>query len=170
MIAIKDISAMIARINEFQDAFIRSVCLPHSITLTYWAFGFVFFYLGIQKVLPHRSTADVQLATIGGLIGVPYIPFVAFIGLWQIAIGIGFLARKLRFAGMLFVLYQVFAFGSLIVLRHVVFQPPYIPIFTFDVPWALGMYGAFILKNLVFAGVFFVLAAQEYGQPLEADQ
>ena len=162
------ISGVISRINAIQDEFIRRVCLPHSITVTYWTFGFVFCYLGIQKVLPHRSTADVQLATVGGLFGLPYIPFVAFIGVWQLAIGIGFFLRRLRFAGMLFVLYQVFAFGSLVVLRHVVFQPPYIPIFTLDVPWALGMYGAFILKNLVFAGVFFVLAAQEYRAPAEA--
>ena len=159
----------INRVNAFQDYLIRRYCVPYSITLTYWSFAFVFLYLGVQKVHPHRSTADVQLAIIGGLIGVPYVHFVAFIGLWQMAIGVGFLLRRLRFAGMLFVLYQVFAFGSLVVLRHVVFQPPYIPIFSLELPWALGVYAAFILKNLVFAGVFFVLAAHEYGEAGSGD-
>lgn len=145
--------------NEFQDRLIDRYVRPHAVTLTYWAFAAVFLYFGAQKVLPHRSTADVQLATVGGLIGAPYLAFVAFVGLWQMAIGASFLLRRLRLAAIFFVTYQVFALITLIVLHNVVFQPPYLTVVGIEIPWALGMYAAFLLKNLVLAGGFFVLAS-----------
>lgn len=157
----------VERANALQDELIQRYVVPYAVTATYWAFAVVFCYVGVQKVLPHRSTADVQLAIVGGLFGIPYIPFVAFVGAWQVAIGLAFLFRRLRLAGMLFFSFQFFAFGSLVVLRYVAFQPPYIPVLGFEFPWALGIYAAFVLKNLVFAGAFFVLATQEFDGPVE---
>ena len=165
-VAVRSLEGLIRRVNGIQDELVRRYCVPYAITLTYWSFAVVFVYLGAQKVLPHRSSADVQLAVLGGIIGVPYIPFVAFVGIWQLSIGVAFFLRRLRLAGMLFFLYQFFAFGSLVLLRHVVFQPPYIPAFGVELPWAVGVYAAFILKNVVFAGIFFVLAALE-AEPFE---
>lgn len=145
----------------FQDRLVSDYVEPYGVTFAYWAFAFVFLYLGLQKVVPHRSSADVQLATVGGVLGVPYVPFVAFVGAWQMAIGAMFLVRRLRLAGVLFVTYQVFTFSTLVVLRYVVFQPPWITVFGVNVQWALGSYAAFVLKNLVLAGAFFVLVAIE---------
>lgn len=147
--------------NDLQDHIVRTYFAPNAVTLVYWSFAVVFLYLGVQKVLPHRSTADVQLATIGGLLGVPYVTFVAVIGVWQMCIGGAFLFRRLRLAALFFFSYQVFAVGSLFVLRYIVFQPPYLDVFGIEIQWALGLYAAFILKNLVLAGVFFVLASEE---------
>ena len=154
-------TATVERVNALQDRLIARYVVPYSVTVTYWAFAFVFLYLGLQKVVPHRSTADVQLATVGGLVGVQYVPFVTFIGAWQMAIGVLFLVRRLRLAGALFISYQVFTFSTLVALRYIVFQPPWITVLGVDVQWALGAYAAFVLKNVVLAGVFFVLVALE---------
>lgn len=152
---------LVERVNAFQDRLVADYVRPHAVPLTYWAFGAVFLYLGLQKVVPHRSTADVPLSTIGGLVGVPYVEFVTAIGVWQMLIGALFLARRLRLAGVFFITYQVFTFGTLVVLRYIVFQPPWITVLGVDLPWALGAYSAFILKNTVIAGAFFVLAGIE---------
>lgn len=159
-----DVLEIVETINTLQDRIVKRYFLPYSVTLVYWSFAFVFFYLGLQKVVPHRSTADVQLATIGGLLGVPYIPFVTAIGIWQIAIGLLFLLRRLRLCAWLFFSYQFFTFGTLIVLKRIVFQPPWITIMGIEIPWALGSYSAFILKNLIFAAIFFLLATYEIGE------
>jgi len=145
-----------------QDRLVARYLQPYSVTLVYLAFSFVFLYLGLQKVVPHRSTADVQLATIGGLLGLPYVPFVTFVGLWQLTIGGLFLLRRLRLCAWFFFSYQVFTFGTLIVLRRIVFQPPWLSVAGMELPWALGAYAAFILKNLGFAAIFFVLASYEF--------
>ena len=155
----RSVANAVETVNAFQDRLVRTYFRPNAVTLTYWAFAFVFLYVGVQKVAPHRSSADVQLATVGGLLGIPYLEFVTFVGLWQIVIGALFLLRRLRLAAMLFVTFQLFTFGTLVVLSHVVFQPPWITVLGFDVPWALGAYAAFVLKNLVLAGTFFVLAS-----------
>jgi len=155
------VEAAIERVNAFQDRLVSDYVAPYAVSAAYRSFALVFFYLGLQKVVPHRSAADIQLATIGGLVGLPYIQFVTLIGIWQMAIGVLFLLRRLRLAGGLFVTYQVFTFGTLVVLRYIVFQPPWITVLGIDVPWALGAYAAFILKNTVIAGGFFVLAGLE---------
>lgn len=153
----------IERVNSLQDRIVSAYFAPYSVSLTYWAFSFVFLYLGIQKVVPHRSAADVQLATIGGLVGLPYIPFVLFVGVWQMVIGGLFLLRRLRLCAWFFFSYQLFTLSTLVVLNKIVFQPPWIPVLGFEIPWALGSYSAFVLKNLIFAAIFFVLASQEFG-------
>lgn len=149
----------IDRVNAFQDRLVRTYLQPYSLTFTYWACAFVYLYIGFQKVSPHRSAADVQLGTVGGLLGIPYVPFVTFIGVWQIVIGALFLLRRLRLCALFFFTYQFFTFGTLVWLRYIVFQPPWITVFGIDIQWALGAYAAFILKNLVFAAIFFVLAS-----------
>ena len=151
----------IERVNAFQDRIVATYLQPNAITFTYWACAFVYLYVGLQKVSPHRSAADVQLATVGGLVGIPYIPFVTFIGVWQIVIGALFFLRRLRLCAIFFFTYQVFSVGTLVALRYIVFQPPWITVFGVDFQWALGSYAAFILKNVVFAAVFFVLASQD---------
>lgn len=148
--------------NALQDRLVAHYIEPYSVTFVYWAFSFVFLYLGLQKVVPHRSTADVQLGTIAGLLGLPYIPVVTFVGIWQIVIGGLFLLRRLRSCAWFFFSYQIFTFATLVVLWKIVFQPPWIPLFGFEIPWALGAYAAFVLKNLIFAAIFFVLASYEF--------
>lgn len=159
------ITDAVAAVNAFQDWLVGRYLAPYSVRATYLAFAFVFIYLGIQKMVPHRSSADVELATIGGLVGIPYIPFVTFVGAWQVAIGAAFLAHRLRLAGIVFISYQAYTFGTLVVLRYVAFQPPWLSVLGVDIQWALGMYAAFILKNLVLASVFFVLVAIELDAP-----
>lgn len=151
----------VERVNDAQDRIVREILQPHATTFVYWSCAAVYLYIGLQKVSPHRSAADVQLATVGGLVGIPYLPFVVCIGVWQILIGGLFLTRRLRVCALFFFTYQMFSLVTLVVLRHRVFQPPWIEALGADVPWALGAYAAFILKNVVFAAVFFVLASVE---------
>ena len=84
------VSRLVARVNSFQDRLVRDYLQPHCVTFAYWAFALVFVYLGLQKVLPHRSSVDVQLSTVAGLVGLPYIPFVTFVGIWEVIIGVLF--------------------------------------------------------------------------------
>jgi len=153
--------AAIESVNAFQDRLVTRYFDRFSVAFAYWAFAAVFLYLGVQKVVPHRSTADVELATIGGLVGLPYIEFVTAVGVWQILIGVLFLLRRLRLCAWFFFSYQVFTFSTLVVLRRIVFQPPWLTVLGAEIPWALGSYSAFILKNLALAALFFVLASQE---------
>lgn len=159
---VASVTDAVESVNRLQDWLVSAYFRPYSIAFTYWAFSFIFLYIGIQKVVPHRSAADVQLARIGAIVGIPYLEFVLFIGVWQLIIGGLFLLRRLRLCAWFFFSYQFFTISTVVVLNKIVFQPPWIHVFGFEIPWALGSYAAFVLKNLVFAAIFFVLASQEF--------
>jgi hypothetical protein len=58
----------------------------------------------------------------------------------------------------------VVAFTTLLVIPYAIFQPPWLTVLGVDVPWALGSFSAFLLKNVVFVGAFMLLANNELGE------
>ena len=169
------VSTLASRLNRFQDVIIARIFEKWAVDFTYLAFAFVFFYFGIQKPAPVDSPVRVPVSVfvddLSSLLSVlvqtqVQIPLewaMVFIGAYEMFLGLLFLFRRIRVAFWLFFLHQAVGFIAIFWAYDVVFQPPWLSIGGLDIPWALGGFSAFVLKNVVFIGAFMFLASAELG-------
>lgn len=168
-------TGFIGRTNRLQDRIADKVTEKLAVRYTYVAFGFVFFFFGLQKPAPVdspvRTPVSVFLAELSRMLS--WIPGVEveipvglglnFIGFYEMFMGLLFIFGLLRIAFWLFIAHQTVGFISIIVAWRSVFQPPWLSIGGFEFPWLLGGYSAFVLKNLLFIAAFLFLIHHELG-------
>jgi len=117
------------------------------------ALGVVFIWFGALKLVPGLSPAeDLVLAT------VPFLPghtFMVVLGLWEVAIGIGFVTgRALRITILLLFLQMPGTMSPILLLPDRVFT-----VF----PYGLTLEGQYIVKNLVLISAALVIGATVRG-------
>lgn len=120
-----------------------------SIPVLRFALALVYIWFGALKLVPGLSPAeDLVLAT------VPFLPggvFVPFLGVWEIAIGLGFLTGKaLRLTILLLFLQMPGAMAPVVLLPERVFSA---------FPYGLTLEGQYIVKNLVLVGAALAVGA-----------
>ncbi len=113
------------------------------------ALGVVYVWFGGLKLVPGLSPAEeLVLAT------VPFLPghlFVPFLGVWEIAIGAGFLTgRALRLTILLLFLQMPGTMAPLVLLPEQVFTA---------FPYGLTLEGQYIVKNLVLVAAALTVGA-----------
>lgn len=117
------------------------------------ALGVVFVWFGALKLFPGMSPAeDLVRATVPVLPGALFLPF---LGIWEIAIGLGFLTGwALRFTILLLFLQMPGTLAPVVLLPERVFT-----VF----PFALTLEGQYIVKNLVLISAALVIGATVRG-------
>lgn len=159
---------VIDRLLALQDRLVETFD-EYGVAFTYYAFGFVFLYFGLQKPAPVASPIRAPVEAFVGTAGIPIGIASPFIGWYEIVLGTLFLFRRLRLAFFVFLAHQAVAFLPLVVIPYVAFQPPWLDALGMDLPWALDWFSAFILKNTVFVGAFMLLASRELGGGTDAE-
>lgn len=159
----KPISEAVERINSLQDRIVRDYFVPYGTTFLYYSFGFVFFYFGLQKPAPVQSPVFVEVTLFAGHFGIPSRPAILFVGLYEMFLGLLFFLKRIRLVFWLFFAHQIVGFLTLLTIPYSVFQPPWLTVFGIDIPWAVGGFSAFVLKNVVWVGAFIVLVSLELG-------
>jgi uncharacterized membrane protein YkgB len=124
------------------------------------ALGVVFVWFGALKLVPGLSPAeDLVRAT------VPFLPgewFLPFLGLWEVAIGLGFLTgRALRITILLLFLQMPGTLAPIVLLPSRVFTV---------LPVGLTLEGQYIVKNLVLIAAALVIGATVRGARLREEQ
>ena len=169
------VSTLASRHHRFQDVIVAGVFERWAVGFTYVAFAFVFFYFGIQKPAPVDSPVRVPVSVfvedlssllsmlVQTQVQIPLKWAIILIGAYEMFLGLLFLFRRIRLAFWLFFLHQIIGFIAIFLAYDVVFQPPWLSIGGLDIPWALGAFSAFVLKNVVFIGAFMFLASAELG-------
>jgi len=119
--------------------------------------GVVFIWFGLLKPLGISAAEPLVLATVRWLpVGDPAV-WVAVIGWWEVAIGVGFLVPGgARIAIALLALQMVGTFLPLVVLPDVAFQSG-------RVPYGPSMEGQYIIKNLLIISAALVVGGTVRG-------
>lgn len=108
--------------------------------------GVIYIWFGILKPLGMSPAADLVAAT------TPWVPSefaIAFVGWWEVLIGVCLLVRPLlRVAIALLFLQMLGTFAPLVLLPHVTFNQP---------PFGLTIEGQYIIKNLLIISAALVI-------------
>jgi hypothetical protein len=135
----------------------------YAVNAMYWSYGFIFFFFGLQKpapaVSPPKFPISSGLSSLGINLPVEYV--MLFIGAYEMVLGLIFLFRKIKIASWLFWPHQLIAFLTLFLIPFEIFQPPWLEIGSYSVPWLLDSFSAFVLKNLIFVAAFILLYKNE---------
>ena len=140
---------------EWMDQRIAAWMERHGSRILRITLGVVFIWFGALKMVPGMSPAeDLVRAT------VPFIPgqiFLPFLGIWEIAIGLGFLTgRALRITILLLFLQMPGTISPMFLLPEQVFT---------SFPFGLTMEGQYIVKNLVLIAAALVIGSSLRGRP-----
>jgi uncharacterized membrane protein YkgB len=141
------------------DRTITSWMARMGITLLRVSVGIVFVWFGALKLVPGLSPAeDLIRATL------PFLPmafFIPFLGIWEVAIGLGFISGRFTRATILLMFLQMLGAASPLVLR---------PDWVFKVfPFALTLEGQYIVKNAVLISAALVVGATVRGGRLDPE-
>lgn len=158
-----NLTIALQKFNSLQDYIINRYFRRFSVTAMYWSFAFIFIYFGLQKPAPVTSPPQVPISAAVSKIGIPVQPTLLFIGTYEIFLGVLFFFKQIRVVFWLFFAHQITTFLTLFMIPYVVFQPPWITMAGVEIPWALGEFSAFVLKNAVFVTGFMLLASIELG-------
>lgn len=136
------------RVNALDERISRLMS-DWSIPVLRLALGVVYVWFGALKLVPGLSPAEDLVAAT-----VPFLPaslFMPFLGLWEIAIGLGFLfGRALRLTILLLFLQMPGTMAPIVLLPDRVFS-----VF----PYGLTLEGQYIVKNLVLVGAALVVGS-----------
>jgi uncharacterized membrane protein YkgB len=131
----------------------------NSLTILRIGLGIVFLWFGTLKLFPGLSPAESLVRDTVFLVDPTW--FLPVLGIWEMAIGIGFvLGRWMRLTLLLLFLQMPGTALPLLVLPEAVWQ-------TF--PYALTLEGQYIIKNLVLVGAALVLGATVRGGRLDPE-
>jgi uncharacterized membrane protein YkgB len=131
------------------DSVMTRFLADHGITLLRVALGVVFVWFGALKVTDHSPVADLVADTVYWL---PSGFFVRFLGVWEIAVGVGLLVPvALRLTLLLFWAQMAGTFLVLVVHPGLAFQH--------GNPLLLTMTGEFVIKNLVLIAAGLVIGS-----------
>ena len=123
------------------------------LTLLRISMGVVFFWFGALKLFPGASPAADLIRD-----SITFLPpnlFIPFLGLWEMAIGLGFITGKfLRLTILLMVLQMIGAVSPLVLLPSAVWE---------RFPFVLTLEGQYIIKNVVLISAAFVIGATVRG-------
>jgi uncharacterized membrane protein YkgB len=115
--------------------------------------GIVFFWFGALKLVPGASPAGPLIAASWGFL--PYRPFMVFLGLWEMAIGLGFISGQfLRITILLMMLQMAGTVSPIVLVPDAVWQ---------QFPFVLTLEGQYIIKNLVLIGAALVVGSTVRG-------
>lgn len=132
---------------------LAAACARYGPTLLRAALGTVFVWFGALKLIGASPAADLVARTVTF---VPAELFLPVLGIWEIAIGVGFLVRQLlRSSLLLLFLHMPGTMLPLVVLPEACFAA---------FPHALTMEGQYIVKNLVLIAAAMVVAGAELGR------
>jgi len=153
------VSTLRDRLREYDERFTRrlaALARAYGASATRYAFAFVFLTFGVQKFLvPGPSPVDEPIMAIADASRITTIVPVgltpAFVGIYEVILGLCFLRNRLGVATILFVPHHLITFLTLAVVPSLAFAPP--------IPFAYDTFGAFVLKNVVFVGAFLLLLA-----------
>jgi uncharacterized membrane protein YkgB len=148
--------------NRTQNYIVSRFVEPHVYTYCRMAFAFVFFYFGLQKPAPTHTPVYEPVVLFTAEFGISGQSALLFIGTYEMSLGLLILFNRIRVAFWMFLAHQAVTILSLVIIPYVAFQPPWLTVFGLDIPWALGGYSAFVLKNLVFVAAFLLLAAYHF--------
>jgi uncharacterized membrane protein YkgB len=148
-------SQMMIRFDRL-DANITAWMAGSGISILRVALGIVFLWFGALKFVPGLSPADdLVRATVTFLPGDLFMPF---LGLWEVAIGLGFITgRALRLTILLLFLQMPGTLSPVVLLPERVFT-----VF----PFALTLEGQYIVKNVVLIAAALVIGATVRGARL----
>ncbi len=160
---IRELQGGMGRLNQLQDTIVDTYIRPHSVTAACYCYGFVFLYFGIQKPAPVTSPVRQEVGVFAAQFGLPTTETLLFIGLYEMLLGVLFFTKRIRLVFWPFFAHQLLGFIVLVTIPYTVFQPPWLTIHGIDLPWALGGFSAFVMKNVVFIGGFLVLVSATLG-------
>jgi hypothetical protein len=167
--------SILTTVYYLPDRITEAVFEKWAVNVTYLAFAFVFFYFGLQKPLPAispvRTPISIFASELSGLLSTLFFTEIVisttfaiyFIGAYEMFLGLLFLFKQLRAAFWLFLVHQAVAFFALVLIWDSVFQPPWLTVAGIELPYILGGFSAFVLKNVIFVGAFMLLASKELG-------
>lgn len=161
--SVQSLGRLLQRHDELQDAIVDRVLRPYGLTFAFFCYGFVFFFLGLQKPAPIFTPVRQEVGVFAAQFGIAAMPALLFIGLYEMIMGALFFAKRIRIVFWMFFAHQTVGFLLLIMIPYTVFQPPYLTVLGLDVPWAVGGFSAFVLKNVIFVGGFVLLAMATLG-------
>jgi len=154
---------ILQRVVAVQDRVIQRVFVPIDTAVVYYTFAFVFIFFGIQKFAPGTTPVRTPVGHIITTFGLPIELETAMmiIGLYEVFLGLLFVFKETRLVFTPFFVHQFISLLVLVAAPYAFFQPPYIDLFGVDVPWILGSFSAFVLKNVVFIAAFVLLVSVE---------
>lgn len=139
---------------ERLDAAVAGWLDRHGVTLLRVAIAVVFIWFGVMKVVDRSPVADLVSSTVYWL---PADPFVRFLGVWEIIVGLGLLFPvALRLTLLLFWAQMAGTFLVLVVHPGLSFQD--------GNPLLLTITGEFVLKNLVLITAGLVIGSSLRGR------
>lgn len=149
---------------KIQNTIIEDYFIPHVDTILRASFAFIFFFYGLQKIAPGETPVDVPIGYI--IARTPFIiettTVVTLIGIYEIILGLIFLFNEIRIAAILFFPHQITTQLVILLNTKVFFTPPYLEIGPIEIPWLMGSFAAFALKNVVFIAGFIALLSWKY--------
>jgi len=134
-------------VAEIDERFIRLLD-EHSVSLLRYSLALVFFWFGVLKPIGVSSATGIVSQTVYFL---PPEVFVPVLGVWEMAIGVCLLSRRLLRVGIALLLLQMAGtFLPLVLLPNVSFV---------TVPFVPSLEGQYIIKNLVLISGALVVAS-----------
>jgi putative oxidoreductase len=124
-------------------AFLRT----HAKSILRVALGIVFLWFGLLKIIGQSPVADLISHTYTFL---PLTPFMMFLGIWEVVIGLGLITNKFMKVILPLMWLQMFGTFFSVVLTPSIF-------FMHGNPLLLTTEGEFVIKNLVLVAASFPL-------------
>ncbi len=141
------------------DIQITHLMATYGITFLRISMGVVFFWFGALKLVPGLSPAENLIRE--SITFLPMNLFLPFLAIWEMAIGLGFIAGKFMRLTILLLFLQMPGTISPVFLR------PDLVFIQF--PFALTLEGQYIVKNLVLIGAALVIGSTVRGGRLVDD-
>ena len=139
---------------ERLDAAVAGFLDTYGVTLLRVAIAIVFIWFGVMKVIDRSPVADLVASTVYWL---PADPFVRFLGVWEIIVGLGLLFPvALRLTLLLFWAQMAGTLLVLVVHPGLSFQD--------GNPLLLTLTGEFVVKNLVLISAGLVIGSSLRGR------
>jgi len=130
--------------------------LKNIVNLLRISLGIIFLWYGMLKFFPELSPAeDLAINTINWMFNglIPSIISIKLLALWEVLVGIGFiLGIYTRYFTILFLIHMVLTFLPLFIFPELSFT---------NAPYAFTIVGQYIVKNIVFILVGFLILKVE---------
>ena len=149
---------------KLQNTLVEKYFVPYAAVYLRFAFAFVFCLYGLQKVAPTPTPVfnPIEHLVIQAPITIPATVVIGFIGTYEMFMGLLFAFKRLRLVMVFFFPHQITTQLVIWLNTDLFFVPPYITVGGIDIPWLIGTFAAFALKNTIFIGGFMLLCVYEY--------
>lgn len=152
------------KVIALQDRIINETVRGKAPLFVQYSLAFIFFFYGLQKVAPGATPVFQPIEQL--LLQLPISPETAtvinIIGTYELLVGLLLGFGFLRIAFFPFLIHQVTTQAVIIVFYDVYFVQPYLDLHFIEVPWLIGSFAAFAMKNIVFIAAFILLCSHEF--------